>query len=309
MHAGACRRDTCPFTWRCRCRHIIEELQEEKAPLKIKVLVASQDLPIGAVLTEGAMAWQVWVEEALNEQFTVVEDEQHQAERMKDFVGGIVRRVILAGEPILASKLFKRDNPGFMAGMLEPGMRAVAVSVTAVTAASGFIMPGDYVDLVLPHDKVRQVMQKRVKKSQKKKAPLTLLSTVSETILRHVRILAVGQKVDQFDTTAMLVSTVILELTPKQAEMVTTAKTMGKMSLILRSLEEGGSKEGPLTFTTDVEVSPFLKNFDSIIQDLMPASEAAVSRPVRAGTQKVKKKEKARTITIFRAGTAQTEEV
>jgi pilus assembly protein CpaB len=103
----------------------IDKLQEEKAPLKIKVLVANQDLPIGAVLTEQAMSWQAWVEEALNEQFTAVDNEELQAERMREFAGGIVRRVIRAGEPILASKLFKRDEPGFLAGMLEPGMRAV----------------------------------------------------------------------------------------------------------------------------------------------------------------------------------------
>ena len=285
----------------------IDKLQEEKAPLKIKVLVANQDLPIGAVLTEQAMSWQAWVEEALNEQFTAVDNEELQAERMREFAGGIVRRVIRAGEPILASKLFKRDEPGFLAGMLEPGMRAVSISVTAVTSASGFIFPGDYVDVVLTHDKIREVMQKRVKKSPNIKAPLTILSTASETILRHIRILATGQKVDQFDTTALIVGTVTLELTPKQAEMVATAKSMGKLSLVLRSLEEGEIEEGPLTFTTDVEVSPFLKNFDSIIQELMPPPRAAAAS--RAGTKKTEKTEKKRVIRIFRGGAPQTEEV
>ena len=285
----------------------IDKLQEEKAPLKIKVLVANQDLPIGAVLTEQAMSWQAWVEEALNEQFTAVDNEELQAERMREFAGGIVRRVIRAGEPILASKLFKRDEPGFLAGMLEPGMRAVSISVTAVTSASGFIFPGDYVDVVLTHDKIREVMQKRVKKSPNIKAPLTILSTASETILRHIRILATGQKVDQFDTTALIVGTVTLELTPKQAEMVATAKSMGKLSLVLRSLEEGEIEEGPLTFTTDVEVSPFLKNFDSIIQELMPRPKAAAAS--RAVTKKTEKKEKKRVISVFRGGASQTEEV
>ncbi len=284
----------------------IDKLQEEKAPLKIKVLVANQDLPIGAVLTEQAMSWQAWVEEALNEQFTAVDNEQQQAERMREFAGGIVRRVIHAGEPILASKLFKRDEPGFLAGMLEPGMRAVSISVTAVTGASGFIFPGDYVDVVLTHDKIREVMQKRIKKSPKTKAPLTILSTASETILRHIRILATGQKVDQFDTTALIVGTVTLELTPKQAEMVATAKSMGKLSLVLRSQEEGEIEEGPLTFTTDVEVSPFLKNFDSIIQELMPPPRTPASR---VATKKTEKKEKKRVIKIFRGGASQTEEV
>ncbi len=287
----------------------IDKLQEEKAPLKIKVLVANQDLPIGAVLTEQEMSWQAWVEEALNEQFTAVEDEEQQAERMREFAGGIVRRVIHAGEPILASKLFKRDEPGFLAGMLEPGMRAMSISVSAVTSASGFIFPGDYVDVVLTHGKIQEVIKKRVKKNQREKAPLTILSTASETILRHVRILATGQKVDQFDKKAMVVGTVTLELTPKQAEMIITAKTMGKMSLVLRSLEEGEIEEGPLTYTTDVEVSPFLKNFDSNIQELMPPPRAPASRVATKKTEKTEKKEKKRVISVFRGGASKTEEV
>ena len=40
---------------------------------------------------------------------------------------------------------------GFLAAVLRPGMRAVSVPVTAISVISGFVFPGDQVDILITH--------------------------------------------------------------------------------------------------------------------------------------------------------------
>ena len=70
----------------------IEELQKEAEIKKIRVLVANKNLATGATLTEDSMTWQFWVDESLNKQYVVVDEEELQGERIKEFIGGVVRR-------------------------------------------------------------------------------------------------------------------------------------------------------------------------------------------------------------------------
>lgn len=268
----------------------IEKLQKEAEIKKIRVLVASKDLATGATLTEASMAWQVWVDEALNKQYVAVDEEELQGERIKEFIGGVVRRPMFEGEPILASKVFKRDKPGFMAGMLDAGKRAMSVSVTARTGAAGFILPGDEVDILLTHDKAREVLQKMGPRDPN--APLIVLSFTTETILRNVPVLAVDQKIEDFENKAEVVKTVTLELSPKQSEILTTARAMGKLSLVLRSLEGVRDRESPGTYTTDVEVSPFLSRINTELEKRRSALE---KKRAEAAARKAKGEAAART--------------
>lgn len=273
----------------------IEELQKEAEIKKIRVLVANKNLATGSILNEEAMTWQFWVDESLNKQYVVVDEEELQAERIKEFIGGIVRRPMFEGEPILASKVFKRDKPGFMAGMLDAGKRAMSISVSARTGASGFILPGDEVDILLTHDKAREVLQKMGPRDPN--APLVVLSSVTETILRSVLILAVDQKIDDFENKAEVAKTVTLELTPKQSEILTTARAMGKLSLVLRSLEGARDKETPESYTTDVEVSPFLSRINTELEKrriaLAKKKAEAAARKARGEAASRTAKEKA----------------
>ncbi len=268
----------------------IEELQKEAEVKKIRVLVANMNLQTGVTLSEDSMTWQFWVDEALNKQYVAVDEEELQAERIKEFIGGVVRRPMFEGEPILASKVFKRDKPGFMAGMLDAGKRAMSVSVSAKTGASGFILPGDEVDILLTHDKAREVLQKMGPKDPN--APLTVLSFTTETILRGVPVLAVDQKTEDFENKAEVVKTVTLELSPKQVEILTTARAMGKLSLVLRSLEGGRDEETPETFTTDVEVSPFLSRINTELDKRRSTLE---KRRAEAAARKAKGEARTRT--------------
>ncbi len=278
----------------------IEQLGKEAKPKINKVLVAGKDIGIGQKITPDQLLWIPWKEDALRPQYITVQEEDQEKKRMEEIADSIVRRPITAGEPILPGKLFKRDAPGFMAGMLAPGKRAVSVKVSEETAVSGFIFPGDYVDIALTHDKVRQLLDQRKRSGAKPSAKPQILSYATETVLRHIRVIAIDQQVEQFDKEkkATKAKTVTLELSPKEAEIVITAAAMGRISLVLRSLSDPLDAAAPRTYTTDVEVSPILKNFDKFL------AKATKKRP-----GSFKKKRKAVPVTIFRAGNSTTEKV
>ncbi len=278
----------------------IEELGKQAKPKINKVLVANKDIGVGQTITPDQLLWIPWKEENLHPQFITVQEEDQEKKRMEEIADSIVRRPISAGEPILPGMLFKRDAPGFMAGMLAPGKRAVSVRVSEETAASGFIFPGDYVDIALTHDKVRQLLDQRKRNGGKSSATPPLLSYATETILKYIRVIAIDQRIEQFDKKlkAEKAKTVTLELSPKEAEIVITAAAMGKISLVLRSLSDPLKTGGPRTFTTDMEVSPILKNFDKFL---------AKTTGKRQGASK--KREKTVPVTIFRGGTLSTEKV
>ena len=179
-------------------------------------------------------------------------------ERLEEkFVGLTVRRGIAAGTPLVDKLFFKRDKPGFLAGALEPGMRAVAIAVTATSGASGFILPGDRVDVLLTFELQNSG---NLSDAQKRAFSNVMLSRTGETVVENVRVVAVDQKIDDFDEKPLVAKTVTLEVTPKQATMLAVAAAMGPISLALRSRGEAEteSDEKRPPFVTDLQVSPTL---------------------------------------------------
>lgn len=232
------------------------ESDQAEATAKPKlVLVAANDLPAGRKLSPPDLNWLSWPEEALRKEYVSAETEDKNLER--EFLGAIVRRGVAAGVPLTRKSVFKRDQPGFLAGALRPGMRAVSVEVTAASGAAGFILPGDRVDVVLTHD---------IRKDYSRRGADTpvisgrVIRYTAETILQEIRVVAVDQKVDDFDGEAAVVKTVTLEVSPKQAEVLIVAKAMGKLSLTLRSLDASTSARGGQSQTTDLEISQTLSN-------------------------------------------------
>ncbi|MEE8393549.1 MAG: Flp pilus assembly protein CpaB [Rhodospirillales bacterium] len=296
----------------------IEELEKKAKKKKFKVLVAKKSLKIGEKVIAGAIGWQEWAEEALNPEFVVVEEEEQEGERIKEFVGSIVRHTITQNEPILTNKLFKRDAPGFMAGMLGPGMRAVSVSVSATSGASGFIFPGDYVD-VISSSKPDKDSKKELKKLVELGAIPPVGNTFVEVVLRKVRVIAVNSQVSEFETKeskTIAAKTVTLEVTPKQAEIIFVAIQKGKLSLALRSLEDPDGEPAPLSFTTEHQASPlsqfiydttknFIKQQEELAQRQAMEAARAASESAAAGAAP-KKARKPVKIYLGGSGTTQT---
>jgi pilus assembly protein CpaB len=124
--------------------------------------------------------------------------------------------------------LVRPGERGFLAAALGPGMRAVTVGVSATSGVAGFVFPGDRVDIVLTH----QVA------GGGSGDPLR----VSETIIRNVRVLATDQRINARDAegnqVATAIATVTLEATPRIAERIAVAQSIGQLSLSLRSLAD-----------------------------------------------------------------------
>ena len=248
----------------------IDEMEALTVPVRPRVLVATKKLQRGDVLTPDAMQWRFWPEDGINKLYIVVEKDEHEPGPVKEYANAVVRQTIEAGDPILPSKVFKDGKAGVMAGILAPGMRAVAVAVQPETASGGFILPGDRVDVLLAHNKAQEALRLRseqqgVEVGDGGGETMVVLAMTTETILRDVSVLAVDNAIGEVEGTAVQARNVTLELTPKQAELITTAGTMGQLSLVLRSMGSEEVEEAPRTFTTDVEVSPFLSNLESVL--------------------------------------------
>ncbi|WP_262269894.1 Flp pilus assembly protein CpaB [Microvirga yunnanensis] len=183
------------------------------------VLVASLDLAQGQKLGPESLRWQPWPEAALNSGFIT---RATRPDAVETLGGLVVRDRFVAGDPIRNEKLAKEETSMLAAG-LTAGMRAVAIRISAESSAGGLILPNDRVDVV--HTASREGQD-----------------TVSRTILRNVRVLAIDQKVDDAaqapDKAAVVGKTATLELDQVQTETITGAQASGALSLALRSVED-----------------------------------------------------------------------
>ncbi len=188
-----------------------------------KVLVANRALPPGTIITADAIGFQQWPEELVQDAYFI--DGESDVSKL---VGTVVRHGVTAGEPVTQGSLVAPGDRGFLAAALGPGMRAVTVPVSAKTGVAGFVFPGDRVDLVL---------------TQTVKGDEGLPLQAAETVLRNLRVLATDQSTEQTvneqgKTEVRAFRTVTLEVTPKIAEKVAVAQSIGTISLALRSLAD-----------------------------------------------------------------------
>jgi pilus assembly protein CpaB len=189
-----------------------------------EVLVATRALPVGTILDAEAVKYVAWPKELIEGAYYIKGD----GEQPK-LQGTVVRYAIPAGQPITQGALVKPGDRGFLAAALGPGMRAVTVPVSAQSAVAGFVFPGDRVDLVLTQSVPGGGDGPPLK--------------ASETIMRNLRVLATDQSTDKQsddkgNTIVTTFSTVTVEATPKIAEKIAVAQTVGTLSLSLRSIAD-----------------------------------------------------------------------
>lgn len=208
-------------------------------PVGPKVLVAKRALPVGTIIEPDSFTFQPWPKELMQGAYYV--EGQPDA---KNLAGTVVRYAIAAGQPVTRGSLVGPQDRGFLAAALGAGMRAVTVPVNASTGVAGFVFPGDHVDLVL----TQQVA------GGGDGSPLK----VSETIVRNVRVLATDQrftdKDDDGKTAVRTFSNVTLEVTPRIAEKVAVAQSLGQLSLSLRSIADNSADLERAVADGDVKV-------------------------------------------------------
>src|SRR3954453_11113604 len=194
-------------------------------PTGPKVLVAKKALPVGTIIDATSLGYQPWPKELMQSAYYT--EGQPDADTQK-LLGTVVRYQVTAGQPLTRGALVGPKDRGFLAAALGPGMRAVTVPVNTTTGVAGFVFPGDHVDVVL----TQQVQGGGDGPALK----------VSETIIRNVRVLATDQRITDKDkdgkTEVKTFSNVTFEVTPRIAEKLAVAQSLGTLSLSLRSIAD-----------------------------------------------------------------------
>jgi pilus assembly protein CpaB len=159
-----------------------------KGDLK-KVSLLTRDLPKGAIVTE---------KQALNR---------------------VALYPVSANEPLVNGSLSQLAGADGIPATIDPGYRAVSVTITDTSGVAGLIQPGAHVDVLFTR-------------------PGTMAEAITSTILQNVRVLAIGRSVQQnqvVDLKAPKMPVATLVVTPEDAQKLELAKNEGRVSLSLRN--------------------------------------------------------------------------
>src|SRR6516225_6846390 len=174
------------------------------------IVVAAESLAYGTTMTPDNVVEIPWFSNTLPEGAFAVKDDV--------LSGG--RRVVLSplkrGEPVLRSKITGPGQRASLASLLDEGKRAATVSVDDVRGVAGFVLPGDFVDIVLIADDGSTKRQ-----------------SYSDILLEHVKVLAIDQVASEGEGQPTVAKAVTVEVTKEQAQKILLATSIGKLSLIL----------------------------------------------------------------------------
>ena len=193
----------------------------------VGVLGAGRDIAAGTVLGAGDLRLDKWPRSTVSPRLVTATGARTP---IPGYVGKITRFALTEGEPVTADGVFKQDTAGVLAGMLEPGMRAVSVPITNSSAVSGFVTPGDRVDVVLTRDMSTTPSMDGAHGGK----------LASDVVIQNVRVLGMDLNADATSVHPAVAHTATLEVTVQDAERLAVAAQAGTLSLALR---RAGSSE------------------------------------------------------------------
>lgn len=198
-----------------------DELTRKTA--KVQVVCAARTLPKGTVVTSEDIGLGSVFETSVRGRPVITKDDYMR------ILGRKLEQSIEKGAPIFWSDI-EGGTAGYkgLAFDIQPGMRAVSIAVSGANAVSGMVRPNDTVD----------VLGTFVFSDEESGAKADDLVTL--TMLQNVTVLATGsdtaKTIDPMERNSSGYSTVTLEVTPREAELLVFAQQMrGRLSLTLRS--------------------------------------------------------------------------
>jgi len=210
------------------------------APM-LQILVAKTQIALGQRLSPETVEWKNWPTDAMRDDYITAEA---RASAVTELTGAIARFEFFPGEPIRAQKL-TAPGDGYLSAVLGSGERGVSIPVQPDIAAGGFIQPNDHVDILLT-----QAVGGR---------------QVAKTLLGNVRVLAIAHRLGEVTPTAPEMGNTeapesdadpdaapmpgtfnegviaTLALDSQQAEIITSARNAGTLTLVLRSITDFGT--------------------------------------------------------------------
>ena len=182
-------------------------VDEAAGPETVPVVVARKDMTFGTTLKEEHLRLVEFPKESVPEgHYSSVDTVLAQTTKV----------FVVEGEPILASKLSAIG--GGLSVRIPEEMRAMSLNVNDVTGVSGFVLPGDRVDVVVT---VENVSGTNV--------------AVTKTILQDLEVLAAGAKTEHKNKHHITVQTVTVLVDPEGAEKLALGVHQGKVHLSLRN--------------------------------------------------------------------------
>jgi pilus assembly protein CpaB len=172
------------------------------------VVVALEAIKRGEPVTEMQVKVVDWPTESLPEgSFATV----------AEVVGKLARTEIYQNDPLTTAKFLETKAPSILSMLIPEGRRAMSIKVNEVTGISGFVAPGSHVDVLLA-----------VSGTQDEPARTRI-------VLEDTEVLAVAQSIEQLDSKPVVVNTVTLNVSPRDAETLTLASNEGSLHLALRN--------------------------------------------------------------------------
>jgi len=183
------------------------------------VVIAANDLGFGDALTAEALRIVNYPEDAIPVGSYSSLDEI--------FIDPTTRTVVLSqmrlNEPLMDYKISGPGGKGSLSARISEGYRAAAIRVDDVTGVAGFIVPGDFVDVIYTRD------------------PNTRRSgneLIADVLLQNIKVLGIDQNYNENTNIADIARTVTVEVKNDDAQRLHLALDSGKLSLTLRSAGE-----------------------------------------------------------------------
>lgn len=181
--------------------------QNQKALDTVPVVVASKDLTFGTKLDDNHLDVVQFPKESV----------PRGAYSDIDSVLAQTSKVFLVeGEPVLASKL--SDVGGGLSVKVRPNMRAISLEIDQVTGVSGFVLPGDRVDVITT---IKNAGGANV--------------AVTKTVLQNAEVLAAGTTTEEKGKRTITTQAVTLLVDPDGAEALALGLAQGEIHLVLRN--------------------------------------------------------------------------
>lgn len=185
----------------------------------VSVVVASSDLPWGTMLTANMVKLTPFLKQSLPEGY--FSDTAKVTNPSRTLI-----QPVKANEPIFETRLAPTGTQGGgVAAVITPKKRAMAVKVDKIVGVSGFIHPGNRVDILVT-----------LSQSGKVATPIT------KTVLENVLVLATGADIEKSGNREKpsQVDVITLEVTPEEGEKLALAASEGKLQLALRNSSDTG---------------------------------------------------------------------
>ncbi len=187
------------------------------------VVVAARPIELGQRLTPDMLRLQAWPADALPQSaFT-------QISQLTAGEARVALRAIEPNEAILASRVSGAGGRATLSATIAEGHRAVAIRVNDVVGVAGFVLPGDFVDVLLTRDEGGY----RSNRNQEMRTDL---------LIAHVRVLAIDQIANDSSEDPRVARAVTIEVTPEDGQKVALASEIGTLTLALRRADEMGAQ-------------------------------------------------------------------